>query len=56
VRSPATNDRALALSRRIAGGKTRVGAAELAAAERLGVRVFDAFEAGWVSSTTICSI
>jgi hypothetical protein len=34
----ATNDRALALSGRIAGGMTRVGAAEKAAIERLGVR------------------
>jgi esterase/lipase superfamily enzyme len=43
----ATNDRALALSGRIAGGMTRVGAAEKAAIERLGVRVIDASEAGW---------
>jgi len=43
----ATNDRALALSGRIAGGMTRVGGAEKAAIERLGVRVFDASEAGW---------
>ena len=42
-----TNDRALALSGRIAGGMTRVGAAEKAAIERLGVRVIDASEAGW---------
>ncbi|TMK38578.1 MAG: alpha/beta fold hydrolase [Alphaproteobacteria bacterium] len=42
----ATNDRALALSGRIAGGMTRVGAAEKAAIERLGVRVIDASEAG----------
>ena len=34
-----TNDRALALSGRLAGGMTRVGAAEKAAIERLGVRV-----------------
>jgi hypothetical protein len=38
----ATNDRALAPSGRIAAGMTRVGAAEKAATERLGVRVFDA--------------
>src|SRR5260221_5957846 len=42
----ATNDRALALSGRIAGGMTRVGAAEKATIERLGVRVIDASEAG----------
>ncbi len=40
----ATNDRALALSGRIAGGMTRVGAAEKAAIEQLGVRVVDASE------------
>jgi esterase/lipase superfamily enzyme len=43
----ATNDRALALSGQIAGGMTRVGAAEKAAIGRLGVRVVDASEAGW---------
>lgn len=43
----ATNDRALALSSEIAGGITRVGAAEKDAIERLGVRVIDASEAGW---------
>jgi len=43
----ATNDRALALSGKLAGGMTRVGAAEKAAIERLGVRVIDASEAGW---------
>jgi esterase/lipase superfamily enzyme len=43
----ATNDRALALSGRIAGGMTRVGAAEKVAIERLGVRVIDESEAGW---------
>ena len=43
----ATNDRALALSARIAGGMTRVGAAEKVAIERLGVRVIDASAAGW---------
>ena len=42
-----TNDRALALSGQIAGGMTRVGAAEKAAIERLGVRVIDASDAGW---------
>jgi esterase/lipase superfamily enzyme len=43
----ATNDRALALSGQIAGGMTRVGAAEKAAIERLGVRVIDASHEGW---------
>jgi esterase/lipase superfamily enzyme len=43
----ATNDRALALSGRIAGGMRRVGAAEKAAIEQLGVRVIDASQAGW---------
>jgi esterase/lipase superfamily enzyme len=43
----ATNDRALALAGRIAGGMIRVGAAEKAALERLGVRVIDASQAGW---------
>jgi esterase/lipase superfamily enzyme len=43
----ATNDRALAISGRLAGGMTRVGAAEKAAIERLGVRVIDASDAGW---------
>jgi esterase/lipase superfamily enzyme len=43
----ATNDRALAISGQIAGGTTRVGAAEKAAIERLGVRVIDASESGW---------
>ncbi|WP_439360033.1 alpha/beta hydrolase [Bradyrhizobium sp. DASA03007] len=42
-----TNDRALALSGRIAGGMTRVGAAEKAAIARLGVRVVDASQEGW---------
>ena len=42
----ATNDRALALSGRLAGGMTRVGAAEKAAIEKLGVRVIDASAAG----------
>ena len=43
----ATNDRALALSGEIAGGMTRVGDAEKATIEQLGVRVVDASEAGW---------
>jgi esterase/lipase superfamily enzyme len=43
----ALNDRALALSARIAGGVTRVGAAEKAALEKLGVRVVDASGLGW---------
>jgi esterase/lipase superfamily enzyme len=43
----ATNDRALALSGQIAGGMTRVGAAEKAAIARLGVRVLDASAEGW---------
>jgi len=38
----ATNDRALALSRRLAGGITRVGAAEKEQLERLGLNVIDA--------------
>ncbi|TYO62920.1 alpha/beta fold hydrolase [Bradyrhizobium hipponense] len=42
-----TNDRALALSGQIAGGMTRVGAAEKAAIEQLGVRVVDASQEGW---------
>ncbi|TFV35352.1 alpha/beta hydrolase [Bradyrhizobium frederickii] len=43
----ATNDRALALSGQLAGGMTRVGAAEKAAIARLGVRVIDASAEGW---------
>lgn len=43
----ATNDRALALSGQLAGGMTRVGAAEKAVIERLGVRVIDASDSGW---------
>lgn len=43
----ATNDRALALSRLIAGGMTRVGAAEKAKLEGLGLRVIDASQQGW---------
>ena len=38
----ATNDRALALSRKLAGGITRVGAAEKEQLERLGLNVVDA--------------
>ena len=43
----ATNDRALGLSGKLAGGMTRVGAAEKATIEQLGVRVIDASDAGW---------
>ncbi|MFH0298559.1 alpha/beta fold hydrolase [Bradyrhizobium sp. 31Argb] len=43
----ATNDRALALSGSLAGGMTRVGAAEKAVIEKLGVRVVDASDSGW---------
>jgi esterase/lipase superfamily enzyme len=43
----ATNDRALALSRWIAGGITRVGAAEKARLTKLGLRVVDASQEGW---------
>jgi esterase/lipase superfamily enzyme len=43
----ATNDRALALAQRIAGGITRVGAAEKTALEQLGLRVIDASQQGW---------
>ncbi|MBB4396743.1 MULTISPECIES: alpha/beta hydrolase [unclassified Bradyrhizobium] len=43
----ATNDRALALSGQLAGGMTRVGAAEKAVIARLGVRVVDASQEGW---------
>jgi esterase/lipase superfamily enzyme len=43
----AANDRALAVSRWIAGGITRVGAAEKAQLERLGLRVIDASQQGW---------
>ncbi|MBH5372136.1 alpha/beta hydrolase [Bradyrhizobium glycinis] len=42
-----TNDRALALSGQLAGGMTRVGAAEKAAIAGLGVRVVDASQEGW---------
>lgn len=43
----ATNDRALAVSRIIAGGVTRVGAAEKAQLEGIGIRVIDASETGF---------
>jgi esterase/lipase superfamily enzyme len=43
----AANDRALALAGRIAGGVTRVGTAEKAALERIGLRVIDASQQGW---------
>ena len=43
----ATNDRALSVSRLIAGGMTRVGSAEKAQLERLGLRVIDASHEGW---------
>ncbi len=43
----ATNDRALALSSRVAGGITRVGAAEKTALEQLGLHVVDASQYGW---------
>ena len=43
----ATNDRALAVAGWIAGGMTRVGAAEKAQLEKLGVRVIDASAEGW---------
>jgi esterase/lipase superfamily enzyme len=43
----ATNDRALAVSSWIAGGTKRVGAAEKAQLEKLGMRVIDASQQGW---------
>jgi esterase/lipase superfamily enzyme len=43
----ATNDRALAVSRWIAGGMTRVGAAQKAQLEQLGLHVIDASQEGW---------
>ncbi|MFD2182533.1 alpha/beta hydrolase [Rhodoplanes azumiensis] len=43
----ATNDRALAVSRIIAGGVTRVGAAEKAQLEGVGIRVIDASASGF---------
>jgi esterase/lipase superfamily enzyme len=42
-----TNDRALAVSRWIAGGITRVGAAEAEQLTRGGIRVIDASKQGW---------
>ncbi len=42
-----TDDRALDLSRRMAGGVVRVGAAEAKQIEALGVRVVDASGLGW---------
>jgi len=43
----ATNDRALALSRWMAGGMTRVGAAHKAQLEQMGLHVIDASHEGW---------
>jgi esterase/lipase superfamily enzyme len=43
----ATNDRALAISGWMAGGVTRVGAAQKAQLAKLGLRVIDASEQGW---------
>jgi esterase/lipase superfamily enzyme len=43
----ATNDRALVVSRWIAGGITRVGAAESEQLARMGIRVIDASKQGW---------
>jgi esterase/lipase superfamily enzyme len=43
----ATNDRALAVSGWMAGGVTRVGAAEKAELKRLGLHVIDASAEGW---------
>ena len=43
----ASNDRALALSRWMAGGMTRVGEAETARLKLLGLRVIDASHEGW---------
>jgi esterase/lipase superfamily enzyme len=42
-----TNDRALAVSRWIAGGMTRVGAAEGEQLARMGIRVIDGSKEGW---------
>jgi esterase/lipase superfamily enzyme len=42
-----TNDRALAVSSWIAGGITRVGAAEQADLKRQGLHVIDASKQGW---------
>lgn len=43
----ATNDRALAVSARLAGGVARAGASERGRLEALGVRVADASDIGW---------
>jgi Alpha/beta hydrolase of unknown function (DUF900)/Taurine catabolism dioxygenase TauD, TfdA family len=43
----ATNDRALAVAGWIAGGITRVGAAEKSQLEKVGLRVIDASAEGW---------
>jgi esterase/lipase superfamily enzyme len=43
----ATNDRALAVAGWLAGGTTRVGAAEKSQLEKLGLRVIDASAEGW---------
>jgi esterase/lipase superfamily enzyme len=43
----ATDDRALAVSRWVNGSTTRVGAAEKAQLEQLGLRVIDASAQGW---------
>ena len=43
----ATNDRALAVAGWLAGGMTRVGAAEKAQLEKLGLHVIDASAQGW---------
>jgi esterase/lipase superfamily enzyme len=43
----ATNDRALAVSGWMAGGTTRVGAADKEELKRLGLRVIDASQLGW---------
>jgi len=43
----ATNDRALAVAGWIAGGVARVGAAEKAELEKLGLQVIDASQEGW---------
>jgi esterase/lipase superfamily enzyme len=42
-----TNDRALAVSRWMNGGVTRVGAAEKTRLEKLGLHVIDASQQGW---------
>ncbi len=43
----ATDDRALAISRWMAGGVTRVGAAQKTQLEKLGLRVIDGSKEGW---------